>query len=86
MDGNLVMGTIAGILTTTSFVPQVRRVWKNRPKPATDVSLGMFCLMCLGVLLWLIYGFTIHSWPLIIFNGITLLLAAAVLTYKLHYG
>ena len=33
------LGTIAGILTTLAFVPQVWRVWKTRS--TRDISLGM---------------------------------------------
>lgn len=80
------VGTIAGILTTVSFVPQVYSVWSHIPKPATDVSLGMFFVMSLGVLLWIIYGYCLRSRPLIIFNSGGFIFSASVLAYKLIYG
>jgi len=80
------LGMIAGCLTTGSFMPQAYKVWIHAPKPATDVSLGMFSMMSLGIILWLVYGWIIRSRPLIIFNVITFVLSVSVLIYKLIYG
>jgi MtN3 and saliva related transmembrane protein len=77
-------GFIAAILTTVAFVPQVRKVWRTRS--AKDVSLGMYTLFTLGVALWLVYGVLIHSWPIILANGVTLVLAGMVLVMKLKFG
>jgi len=78
------IGFIAAILTTIAFVPQVRKVWRTRS--AKDVSLGMYTLFTLGVSLWLFYGILIHSWPIILANGVTLVLAGMVLVMKLKFG
>ena len=40
----------------------------------------------IGVALWLVYGIFIVSWPMIISNAITLVLASAVLGMKLKFG
>ncbi len=79
-----IIGFIAAILTTVAFVPQVRKIWRTRS--ARDVSLGMYSLFTLGVALWLVYGVLIHSWPIILANCITLILAGAVLVMKLKFG
>jgi MtN3 and saliva related transmembrane protein len=79
-----IVGFVAGILTTVAFVPQILRVWRTRS--AEDISLGMYTLFTLGVVLWLIYGILIYSWPIIFANCITLLLAGAVLIMKLKFG
>lgn len=78
------IGFIAAILTTVAFVPQVRKVWRTRS--AKDVSLGMYTLFTLGVALWLAYGILIHSWPVILANVVTLVLAGMVLVMKLKFG
>ncbi len=78
------IGFIAAILTTVAFVPQVRKVWCTRS--AKDVSLGMYTLFTLGVALWLVYGILIHSWPVILANVVTLVLAGMVLAMKLKFG
>lgn len=77
------LGLLAGCLTTLSFLPQVWLVW--RKKSAGDISLGMYLLMCSGVALWLSYGVLIHSRPVVLANGLTLLLSMAVLLMKLVF-
>jgi MtN3 and saliva related transmembrane protein len=52
---------------------------------ASDISLGMYLLMCSGVALWLSYGMLIHSRPVVLANGLTLLLSMAVLLMKLVF-
>ena len=78
------IGFFAAILTTISFLPQVVKVWQTRS--AKDVSLVMYLLFSLGVSLWLIYGLLMHSWPIILSNLITLILAGVVLAMKLRFG
>ena len=78
------IGIIAGVLTTGAFVPQILKIWRTRK--ADDISLGMYSVFTLGVALWLVYGILIASWPVILANGVTLLLAAAVLVMKVKFG
>ena len=75
------VGTLAGILTTIAFIPQVSKTWKTRS--ARDISLLMFLLFSCGVLLWLIYGIRLNAMPIIIANGITLALSASILVMKI---
>lgn len=77
------IGSLAGILTTVSFVPQVVKTWRSGS--AEDISLFMFILFSLGVLLWLVYGLAISSRPVIIANAITLVLAFSILVMKLRH-
>lgn len=78
------IGLMAGVLTTLSFVPQVRQTW--RTKSTKDISLPMFLAFCTGVLLWLIYGIMIQSMPVMLANGVTLVLSGAILIMKLRWG
>lgn len=78
------IGSAAAILTTTAFIPQVWQIWRTRH--TADISLGMYSLFTLGVALWLTYGILLVSWPIIIANAVTLLLAGAVLVMKLRFG
>lgn len=77
-------GSLAATLTTVSFIPQVWQVWRTRH--TKDISLGMYAIFTTGVALWAIYGFLIGSWPVMIANGLTLLLAGAVLLMKIRFG
>jgi MtN3 and saliva related transmembrane protein len=83
MDGVTALGIAAGALTTIAFVPQVVKAWRSRS--TRDVSLGMFLTLCAGVALWLVYGFLVDDLPLILANGVTFCLAAAILALKLRY-
>ena len=77
------IGFLAAILTTIAFLPQVIKTWKT--KKTEDVSLITFSILCLGVFLWLVYGLIIKDFPLIVANGITLILVFIILFFKLKY-
>lgn len=80
----MVIGLLAGTLTTIAFVPQLTKTW--RTKSAKDISFLMLLTFCSGVLLWILYGILFHSIPVIITNVVTFLLAGAILVLKLKYG
>ena len=80
----MILGLLAATLTTISFVPQVIRTWKL--KKTDEISLGMYLLFCSGVLLWFIYGWMIKDTPVMLANGLTLILASIILFFKLKYG
>ena len=84
MDTSNWIGSAAATLTTTAFIPQAWKIW--RTKHTADISLGMYALFTLGVALWLTYGILLASWPIIIANSITVLLAGTVLVMKLKFG
>lgn len=77
-----VIGIAAAILTTTSFVPQALRIWRNRS--ARDVSLTMYLMMFVGQILWLGYGLVIGSVSLVLANATALMLVGSVLLLKLR--
>jgi MtN3 and saliva related transmembrane protein len=79
-----VVGIVAGMLTTVSFLPQVWRIWRR--KSADDVSMPMFLLFTVGVAAWLVYGLLIHSMPVIAANVVTLVLAGTVIGLKVRYS
>jgi len=77
------IGLLAGLLTTVSLVPQVMKIWKSRS--AKDVSLKMFAAFSVGVALWLAYGVLQQELPMILWNGVSLVLASAILAMKLRF-
>ena len=77
------IGYLSAFLTTLAFVPQALHSWKTRD--LSGVSLPMYSLFSLGVAGWLVYGLMIGSWPIILANSITLLLASVVLYLKLTH-
>jgi MtN3 and saliva related transmembrane protein len=81
-----ILGILAGICTTSAFVPQVFTVWNMRPVPATSISLPMYVMFTIGVLGWAFYGVKIKSQSIIIMNSVTSMLALSILIYKCIYG
>jgi len=79
----MVLGFLAGTLTTISFLPQVIKTWKT--KSAGDISLWMFVVLATGILIWLIYGILINSLPVILANAISFILALIIIIFKIRY-
>jgi MtN3 and saliva related transmembrane protein len=77
-----IIGGVAGVLTTVAFVPQVIKTWRTRR--ADDLSIGMLLLFTLGVALWGAYGLLVGAMPVIAANGVTLILAVAMVVMKLR--
>jgi len=78
------IGAVAGTLSTIAFIPQAWRIWRTRS--ARDLSLPMYLIFTAGVALWLLYGVLLGALPIIVCNGVTLVLAGTVLAMKLKFG
>jgi MtN3 and saliva related transmembrane protein len=78
-----VVGGLAAVLTTVSFVPQAWQTFRTRD--VSGISLGMYSAFACGVALWLLYGLLLGAWPIVAANGITLALALGILAMKLRY-
>ena len=81
MNWVTIIGFGAALCSAVSFVPQAWRVVKTRDTKA--LSAPMYALTTVGFLLWLVYGIMKGEWPLILTNGICLVLAAFILTMTL---
>jgi MtN3 and saliva related transmembrane protein len=76
------LATIAGILSTSSFVPQVLKAWRERDTAA--ISKRMYLVTVTAFVLWSAYGFLIGAWPLIVFNLLSLGLSGTILFLKIR--
>ena len=72
-----IIGYVAAVLTTSSFLPQVIKVWKS--KSSEGVSVTMYMVMLTGVILWGIYGFYIGSRSVLLANFVAGLLQLMIL-------
>jgi MtN3 and saliva related transmembrane protein len=77
------IGYCAGTLTTCSFVPQVVKMARTRR--SEDVSAAMLVALAAGALLWVVYGVSVKSAPIILANGVTLVLLAALVVMKVLF-
>ena len=80
MDYVTIIGLIAACLTTGAYVPQAIKTWKTRR--TGDLSLGMFTMIFLGTICWLLYGIMKGDLPIILANTITLGLSFVILYFK----
>ena len=78
------MGYVAATLTTLSFLPQAVKTIRSRD--TRGISLGKNVVFTVGVGFWFGYGVALHSWPMIVSNAITFVLAATILGLKLKHG
>jgi MtN3 and saliva related transmembrane protein len=77
------IGYCAATLTTAAFVPQAWHSFKTRD--VRGISLGMYSTFTVGVACWLVYGWLLDAWPIVIANCITLTLSVGILVMKLLY-
>ena len=77
------LGFVAGMLTTVSFVPQVFKAWRS--KSCHDLSWGMLVTFSAGVVLWLVYGLRLWAMPIIAANAVTLALLVTIGALKVRY-
>ncbi|MBF0109883.1 MAG: SemiSWEET transporter [Magnetococcales bacterium] len=76
------LGFAAAFLTTFALVPQALRILRTRDTRA--ISLGMYVMSSLGAFLWVLYGWILNAWPIVIANSIAFLLLLFILMMKIR--
>ncbi len=84
LNAGELLGLIGGALTTLGFIPQVVRVLRLRS--AREISLPFTWSFLIGIACWFAYGIYVALVPVIMWNGISLVLAGLLLYAKLRYG
>lgn len=84
MDITTVIGMVAGACTTVAVVPQLIRTWRS--KKVKDVSVKMFVVLITGVTLWCVYGILKNDFPIIITNGLSVLLNLIMMYFIFAYS
>ena len=77
------MGYSGSVLSSITFIPQVIKAWQT--KSVGDLSVWMLLLVVTSTMMWLIYGFGIHSGPVITANSIVLILSFVLLYFKIKF-
>ena len=75
------IGGCAAVLTSLSYVPQVRKAWRGSTK---DLSLHMLLVLTAGLLLWVGYGLLKTDWVIVAANGVGAALSGSVLAFKIR--
>ena len=79
----LIIGSIAGLLTSVAALAQVIKVFKE--KKVENLSLLMISITTLGVFLWVIYGMMKNETPIIISNGVSTFFNTVLLILYFKY-
>jgi len=81
---NEVIGFMAGSLVAISVFPQVLKSW--RTKSTRDIAISWSVINLAGQILWIVYGFLIASYALVIMSSVTLVMNVSMIILKLKYG
>ncbi|NBX11555.1 MAG: hypothetical protein EBR19_05015 [Chitinophagaceae bacterium] len=84
MNAAETLGYAAGAVTAFTFLPQVIKTW--REQSAKDISLTMFLIAFINEIMWLVYGFMIDNFVIILTNAVMLLMSGIMILLKLKYG
>ncbi len=74
------IGFIAAFFTTASFVPQALKTLKTRD--TSGISLPMYVLFVIGVSLWIVYGWQVQDWAIVVANSCVLAFIIPILSIK----
>ena len=75
------IGLAAAVCTTTANLPQLKKAWTTGL--TDDISLKTLLLFGCGLVLWVMYGILKEDIVIILANGISLAVLAALLFLKL---
>ena len=76
-----VLGIVAGLCTSFSFVPQVMKAWREGNTEAISKRMYVASLAAYG--LWIVHGLMIASMPVILFNVANVAFSGIILVLKL---
>ncbi|GAB3882906.1 SemiSWEET family sugar transporter [Spirosoma agri] len=76
-----ILGLIATVFTTGAYLPQAYKIIKT--KSTHSLSTPTYTMIVIGSALWVVYAYDRQDVPVILANGITGLLSAAILFIKL---
>ncbi len=81
MDLTELVGSAATCASVFSFLPQALKIAKTRD--ASGISTKMYAITVAAFAMWTAYGILLPAYPLIVANGICLLLSGFILGRKL---
>ena len=77
------LALISGLLMAISYFPQAWKQLKN--KSAYNIAITAFVAQLLARIIWALYGFQLHEFPIIISNAVGVIgLLAIVILYFIY--
>ncbi|MDB5120285.1 MAG: hypothetical protein JWN56_1503 [Sphingobacteriales bacterium] len=81
---NEIIGIVAGVLTSTSMLPQVYKTIKE--KNAENISPFMIIILMIGTGTWIYYGVLRDDIPIIATNAFSTLVSCVMLICKVKFS
>ena len=82
MNATTLIGLMAALCTTASYIPQLKKCWETGS--AGDLSLKMFSILAAGIALWVLYGVLQADIVIVLANSASLVLLAGILYFRLR--
>jgi MtN3 and saliva related transmembrane protein len=82
MQWQEIIGYLAGIFTSAAVIPQISKAWKTRQ--VDDISLITIGILICGLSLWVAYGFVKQAWPIVLTNGLSLVMNIFLFGLVIH--
>ena len=75
-----IVASFAALFTMIAYIPQAIKTIKTHD--TKSISFWMYLLSMIGVILWLIYGLMINSYPILFKNISVIILSGIILFIK----
>jgi len=79
-----ILATVLGVITGLANVPQIIKILKNRS--AKDISIITNLIFVTSSIVWLLYGFQLANYPLIVANIIYVITYGFIVVGWIFYG
>lgn len=78
------IGFLAAIANAISLIPEIKKAVQTRH--LRDVAWGMLFFLSCSSFMWLLYGIHLVDYPIIVSDGISLILAVFLMSLKIRYS
>jgi MtN3 and saliva related transmembrane protein len=78
-----IFGYSAAFMASIMYVPQIKKMYIT--KSTHDVSINMLSMALFCSILWIIYGFYLSEWPVIITDLIIFSQVLSMLSLKIYH-
>ena len=79
-----IFGYLAAFFGTILMLPQIFKTYRTRH--VEDISLVMLVVYIINCMLWGVYGYFLHSVPMLLCNGFALIIGFLMLSMKILFS
>ncbi len=77
-----IIGYTASVCMILGYLPQA--ITTMRTRDTDGIALPTFCMLGLGSVFFVIQGFALHNWPLVITNVLTTICSVIIFGIKIY--